>query len=155
MDIPVFSKIYSQKDCRLMVAGKPISMFMDGAPFRITFDGGEVEKTEGTDGPGLNRATGQGGTLSFTIRETSGDYSFLHGLWVAQGASGLTTIATFSSGAKVLYNLADCLISLPRELNTGDKKQGGVEFVIISRAIIPVDIGLIQGLSDSAKSSIG
>lgn len=154
MDVPFFSKIYSQKDCKLMVSGKIISGFMDGAPFRVTFDGGEVDKTEGTDGPGLNRATGQGGTLSFTIRETSGDYQFLHGLWVAQGATGLTTVATFSSGARVLFNMADCLVSLPRELSTGDKRQGGVEFIIVSRAIVPVDVGLLQGISDSAASSI-
>ena len=153
MAIPVFSKIYQQKDCSVNISGRKIGGFMDGSSILVRFDGGEVAKTEGTDGPGLNRATAQGGTLEFTIRENSGDYQFLYGLFIAQSASGLTTAATFSSGSKVLFTFMDAILSLPGEMNTGDKKAAGVKFTLISRAIIPVDVGLIQGLSDSAQST--
>jgi len=130
------SRIYGQKDALLIVNGRAISGFMDGAPFKIQFDGGEVAKTEGTDGPGMNIATPQGGTFHFTIRESSPDYDYLLGLYqLESNKTGVTVSASFISGGQMVFEMPRCLIGLPGELSTGDKKQGGTEFMIIGDSI--------------------
>ena len=132
-----FSRIYGQKNTRIIVNGRQITGFMDGAPVKVVFDGGEVDKTEGTDGPGLNVATEQGGTISFTLRETSNDYYYLLGLWQQEEEFiGYTVSLTFMSGSQIILNLPRALIAKPGEWNTGDKKQGGIEFKVIGDSIV-------------------
>lgn len=130
-------RLYSQKDTKLLIDGFRVEGYMDGAPIKVTFDGGEIEKTEGTDGPGLNMATPQGGTIAFTIREDSDFYNYAVGLYEAQLATGGIVIlnATLFSGSQLIMTLNDALITRPGELSTGDKKQGGVEFKIVGKAI--------------------
>jgi hypothetical protein len=130
------TRIYGQKDALLIINGRQIYGFMDGAPFKIQFDGGEVAKTEGTDGPGLNIATSQGGTFHFTVRESSPDYDFLLGIFALESdTTGVTVAATFVSGGQMVFDMPRCLLGLPGELSTGDKKQGGTEFMIIGDSI--------------------
>jgi hypothetical protein len=131
-----FTKVYSQKGAVLNVKGLPISGFMDGSSIKVTWDGGEVEKTEGTDGAGLNLATHQGATISFTLRETSSDNSVLRGIFEAQqyaGVFGDVTVVPCAliTGGGVAVAMANCLIGPPGELSTGDKKQGGIEWKVI------------------------
>lgn len=130
------TKIYAQKDHRLVVGGKALGGFMDGTPFTVEFVGGEVDITEGTDGPGINRATQQGGRLHFTLRETSDDCQYLYDLFQQQDFSESTTTAVLYSGSKILYSFSDGCISLPGDLTTGDKKQAGIEFVFVARVIL-------------------
>ena len=136
-----FSRVYSQKGTILNVKGLPISGFMDGASIKVTYDGGEVEKTEGTDGAGLNVATHQGATISFTLRETSTDNEVLRGIFEAQQyASVMQPVSiipcTLISGGGVVVAMTDCLISPPGELSTGDKKQGGIEWKVVGTSAI-------------------
>lgn len=130
------SRIYGQKNSRILINGKQITGFMDGATIKVSFDGGEVDKTEGTDGPGLNVATDQGGTISFTLRETTNDYQYLLRLWKQEEQNvGYTINCTFMSGSQIVLHMPRALISRPGELNTGDKKQGGIEFRVIGDSI--------------------
>ena len=130
------TRIYGQKDSRLIINGRPITGLMDGTPFKIQFDGGEVEKTEGTDGPGLNIATPQGGTITFTIRETSPDYDFLLSMFDLESEfTGSTVSALFMSGSRIVAEMPRALIGRPGEWSTGDKKQGGIEFKIVGDSI--------------------
>ena len=64
-------KVYNQKNMSLIVDGVQIQDFAEGTSFVYTFDGGEVLKTQGTDGASVNIATNQGATLQFTLWETS------------------------------------------------------------------------------------
>ena len=57
-------KVYNQKNMSLTIDGVNIQDFHEGATFVYTWDGGEVDKTQGTDGAGINIATNQGATLS-------------------------------------------------------------------------------------------
>ena len=43
-------KVYNQKNLSLIIDGVQIMDFAEGATFVYTFDGGEVQKTQGTDG---------------------------------------------------------------------------------------------------------
>ena len=56
-------KVYNQKNMSLTIDGVNIQDFHEGATFVYTWDGGEVDKTQGTDGAGINIATNQGATL--------------------------------------------------------------------------------------------
>jgi hypothetical protein len=137
----LFGKIYSQKGIVLVVKGLPVSGFMDGSSIKVTFDGGEVEKTEGTDGAGLNVATHQGATISFTLRETSPFNTVLRGIFEAQQfGSILRDVAVVPcaliTGGGVAVAMANCLISPPGELSTGDKKQGGIEWKVVGTSAI-------------------
>ena len=130
------SRIYGQKNSRIMINGRQITGFMDGSSIKVSFDGGEVDKTEGTDGPGLNVATDQGGTIGFTLRETTNDYQYLLQLWKLEEANVGTTInCTFMSGSQIVLSMPRALIAKPGELSTGDKKQGGIEFRVIGDSI--------------------
>lgn len=134
--IPIPSRIYGQKDTKVIINGVPIFNFMDGTSVRVTFDGGEVEKTEGTDGPGLNIATAQGGTVNFTIRESSINYNYLMGLFKLESAlTGVTVSCIVVSGSRIAHVMPRGLIGQPGELATGDKKQGGIEFKVIGDLI--------------------
>ena len=52
-------KVYNQKNMSLTIDGVNIQDFHEGATFVYTWDGGEVDKTQGTDGAGINIATNQ------------------------------------------------------------------------------------------------
>ena len=45
-------KVYNQKNMSLTIDGVNIQDFHEGATFVYTWDGGEVDKTQGTDGAG-------------------------------------------------------------------------------------------------------
>ena len=85
-------KVYNQKNMSLTIDGVNIQDFHEGATFVYTWDGGEVDKTQGTDGAGINIATNQGATLQFTLRETSRSIKFLSDLRLRQenGGAGVT-----------------------------------------------------------------
>lgn len=125
-------RTYNQKNTTLTVDGVTIQDFFEGATITFTYDGGEVEKTQGTDGASVNIATKQGATVQFTLRETSRSRAFLHALNLRQynGGSGVTVI--FRTGADVLEALVDAYIGNPGELSTGDKKQGGIQYTLTS-----------------------
>ena len=85
-------KVYNQKNMSLTIDGVNIQDFHEGATFVYTWDGGEVDKTQGTDGAGINIATNQGATLQFTLRETSRSIKFLSDLRLRQERSYLLAL---------------------------------------------------------------
>ena len=117
-------KVYNQKNMSLTIDGVNIQDFHEGATFVYTWDGGEVDKTQGTDGAGINIATNQGATLQFTLRETSRSIKFLSDLRLRQENGG--------AGADILLTMTEGYISRPGQLSTGDKKQGSMQFTITS-----------------------
>lgn len=125
-------RAYSQKNTTVTVDGVTIRGFMDGASIIVTHDGGEVDKTQGTDGPGINLATNQGMTIQFTLRENSPSRAFLKALRQRQenGGDGVTTVVR--TGVNVLHSMPFSFISQPGALNTGDKKMGGLQYTLMS-----------------------
>ena len=123
---------YNQKNVTVTVDGTTIQDFFEGASIIITLDGGEVDKTQGTDGAAINLATSQGATCKITLRETSRSRDFLTALRLRQenGGPGVTVI--LRTGADVLHQLTDAFISREGELSTGDKKMGGVQYIFMS-----------------------
>ena len=117
-------KVYNQKNMSLTIDGVNIQDFHEGAAFVYTWDGGEVDKTQGTDGAGINIATNQGATLQFTLRETSRSIKFLSDLRLRQENGG--------AGVDILLTMTEGYISRPGQLSTGDKKQGSMQFTITS-----------------------
>lgn len=124
--------VYNQKNQVLTIDGVTIQDFFEGATVVVTKDGGEVEKTQGTDGASVNIATHQGQTWKFTLRETSRSRQLLSDLNKRQynGGAGVTCI--LRTGADVLESMTDAYISREGELSTGDKKQGGIQYTITS-----------------------
>ena len=100
-------KVYNQKNMSLTIDGVNIQDFHEGATFVYTWDGGEVDKTQGTDGAGINIATNQGATLQFTLRETSRSIKFLSDLRLRQenGGAGVTVVAR--TGADILLTMTE------------------------------------------------
>lgn len=123
-------KIYNQNALTLTIDGQKIQDYMDGSPVIFTFDGGEVQKTQGTDGPSINLATNQGVTIQFTLRETSRSLAFCIGLRQRQEMGGPGVSVIGRTGADIIVSLIEGYISRPGQLTTGDKMQGGMQFTI-------------------------
>lgn len=125
-------RVYNQKNLSILVNGIPMQDFAEGTTVTYTEDGGEVQKTQGTDGAGINIATKQGATLTLTLRETSRSRGMLHSLNFAQyyGASGVTVVVR--TGADVLHTMTGAFVGPPGTLTTGDKVQAGMEYTLIS-----------------------
>ena len=137
--------IYNQKNLVLTIDGVTIQDFFEGASIVYTYDGGEVDKTQGTDGASINIASDQGATIKFTLRETSRSHQFLSDLRKRQynGGSGVTVV--LRTGADVLETMTDAYISRPGELSTGDKKQGSMQYTLMSAENESSNLGLNMG----------
>lgn len=120
--------IYNQKNTTLLLAGVPIQDFAEGTVITVTRDGGEVQKTQGTDGAGINIATRQGATVTFTLRETSRSRALVNSIALAQYNGGPGVPLIIRTGADVIHSLTEAYISQEGELTTGDKMQGGIQY---------------------------
>lgn len=125
-------RVYNQKNLVLTVDGTTIQDFFEGTSVVYTYDGGEVDKTQGTDGASINLATNQGATVKFTLRETSRSRNFLHSLRLRQENGGAGVTVVVRTGADVLETMTEAYIGRPGELSTGDKKQGGIQYTMMS-----------------------
>jgi len=137
---PTFA--YSQETTTLIVGGIPIVGFMDGSSITVTYDGGEVSKTEGTDGPAVNMATRQGGTITFTLQEVSPSHTALDAARNLMRFTRVGVPVVLSTGAGLVYTLTGAVLSNPGQLATGGKTQGGIQYTItgtdITRVTLPV-----------------
>ncbi|MDL2317124.1 hypothetical protein LJC59_08645 [Desulfovibrio sp. OttesenSCG-928-A18] len=143
--------IYNQKTTTLTIDGVTIQDFDEGGSISYTLDGGEVDKTQGTDGAGINIASNQGSTLKFTLRETSRSRQFLADLRKRQENGGAGVTVVLRTGADVLETMTDAFIGRAGELSTGDKKQGSIEYVMMSAHN---DSGNL-GLSEAGRGAAG
>ena len=125
-------RVYNQKNLTVTVDGVTIQDFFEGASVTYTPDGGEVDKTQGTDGAGINLATNQGATVAFTVRETSRSRPHLNAIRLRQENGGPGVTVVLRTGADVLHTLTDSYIGREGELSTGDKKQGGIQYTLMS-----------------------
>lgn len=125
-------RVYSQKEVTVTVNGVTLQDFADGTAVTMTLDGGEVDKTQGMDGPGINLATEQGATLKVSLRETSRSLKFMRDLYVTQKQSNEGCTVVVRTGAKVLYSMPEAFVSQQGELATGDKTQGAQEYTFMS-----------------------
>jgi hypothetical protein len=138
---------YNQQSTTLIVDGVVILDFFEGASIVFTVEGGEVEKTQGTDGPSINMATPQGARLRFHLRETSRSHAFLADLHRSQqnGGPGVTIVLT--TGAEMQRQLTDAYMTPPGELSTGDKKMGGMEYTFVSSDYTDGNLGNYDNLT--------
>ena len=125
-------RVYNQKNLTVTVDGVTIQDFFEGTTITYTYDGGEVDKTQGTDGAGINLATNQGATVKFTIRETSRSRAYLQAIRQRQENGGPGVMVVLRTGADVLHTMPESYIGREGELTTGDKKQGGIQFTLMS-----------------------
>lgn len=125
-------RVYNQKNLTLTVDGVTIQDFFEGTVVTYTYDGGEVDKTQGTDGAGINLATNQGATVAFTLRETSRSRGYLHAIRLRQENGGPGVVVVFRSGADVIHTLVEAYIGREGELSTGDKKMAGITYTLMS-----------------------
>jgi hypothetical protein len=130
------AKRYNQAAITAVVDGIPISGLHEGASCVIRPKGGEVVLTEGTDGPGANRATDQGGEIEITLRENSPAIAALEALRAVQAMSSLASVLVLFTGVQAIATLTDCLVSRPGELSTGDKKMAGRKFTFTGLTLI-------------------
>ena len=146
-------RVYNQKNLTITVDGTTIQDYFEGASVIYTYDGGEVDKTQGTDGASINLATNQGATVKFTLRETSRSRAFLNSIRLRQenGGAGVTVIVR--TGADVLETMTDAYIGRPAELSTGDKKQGGVQYTMMSAEDSSDNLSTSSGLGDLANGA--
>jgi hypothetical protein len=124
--------LYNQKNLVITINGYTITDYHENEAITLTYDGGEVSKTEGADGGSLNLATVQGCTISFTIRETSRSMQMLTGLFLAQYESGIGYTCVVRTGADILILMEEAFIGQAGDLSTGGKRQGGRTFVLTS-----------------------
>lgn len=147
-------RTYNQKNTTLTVDGVTIQDFHEGGSVSFTFDGGEVDKTQGTDGAGINLATNQGATIRFTLRETSRSRQFLNDLRKRQEGGGPGVTVILRTGADVLETMTDAYIGVPGALSTGDKKMGSIQYTMMSAENESGNIALNEGtLTDSAGNA--
>ena len=140
MIMPPNPRVYSQQTVSVIVAGLPMDGFMDGTSVTVSYKGGEVDVTEGTDGPGLNMASRQGGSIKFTLRENSRSFAYLNALRLMyEGLPVATGVAVVTTGTRDIITLGNFLINRPGDRVTGDKKMAGVEFELIGITLFEVD----------------
>ena len=108
--------LYNQASTSIIVDGNQIYDLFEGATITYTFDGGEVAKTQGTDGAGINIATNQGSTLQFTLKEISRSIGFLNNLRLRQENGGLGVTVVVRTGANILLTMTNAYISRPVSL---------------------------------------
>jgi len=125
-------KVYNQHLTTLVVNNVKIQDFYEGSTITFSWDGGEVGKTQGTDGASINLATLQGATLSFVLRESSRSRYYLQTLRDLQYAGGEGVTVTFLTGVDVQEVMTDAFISNPGTLSTGDKTMNGIAYVLTS-----------------------
>jgi hypothetical protein len=122
---------YNQKDHSVVVNGVAWEGYADGASIKLSYEGGEVELTHGTDGPGLNKATPQGGKLVVSLQQISPSNAHAQSLLRQQETDSTPINVTIYTGTRVVVALNNCLMSPPGELSTGDKKQGNREYTFV------------------------
>ena len=124
---------YNQSTVTAVFNGTPIQGLMEGASYTVEYLGGGVETTEGTDGPGLNQATPQGGKITITIQEGSPSNAMLleNRRRQLQDVNAADDSLVIYSGVQAVFTLGNCLLSTPGELTSGDKKMGGRQYTFI------------------------
>jgi hypothetical protein len=132
-------KRYNQAEVTVLVDGVPMRDMGDGEHIEVADEGGEVEKTFGTDGPGVNIATRQGGYIKFKLREDSSSQPFIQNVRAVQenalsGDSGV--VVQIISGTSVLHTLINSFCSVPGALTTGGGKMGASEFKFAGTQLI-------------------
>lgn len=123
---------YHQGLVHVLFDGIPLTDLGEGASVKVTVDGGEVEKTQGTDGAAVNVGTLQGATVKVIFKETSSAHAILMGQILAQQVGAPGGVLTIVGGTATLHSLANAYVSAPGELSTGDKKMGSQEYTFTS-----------------------
>lgn len=148
--------VYNQKALTITIDGVTMQDYFEGASVIITWDGGEVQKTQGTDGAGINLATNQGNTIQYTLRETSRSLSFVQGLRLSQENGGAGVTAIIRTGADILISMTDSYVSQFGQLSSGDKMQGGIQITLTSANTVTGNlIRDADGLTNMAIGAIG
>lgn len=140
-------KLYNQKNLVMTIDGYNIQDFHEGATCVFTYDGGEVDKTQGTDGASVNLATDQGATIRITLRESSRSLQFFNDLRARQYNGGTGVTVTFRTGTDIIHTMTDAYVGNPGELSTGDKKMGGITFVVTSAEFSTQNMAQLDGLN--------
>src|ERR1035441_6309951 len=118
-------RAYNQKSTTVLVNGVPLVGLADGDSVKVTAAGGEVERTEGTDGPGLNQATNQGGDIEVELREDSPSIGYLDNLRLMQETTSLPIPNVIvMTGVLAVETLSMVMLGRRGELSTGGKKMG-------------------------------
>jgi hypothetical protein len=143
-------KRYNQAEVTVLVDGIPLMDLAEGASVTVTFAGGEVARTEGTDGAGVNIATEQGGDVKIKLREDSKSLNYMRSVRMTQrnsvsGIGGVTV--QVRSGTSVFHTLFNAFVSLPGELSTGDKKMGSQEFSFVGTQMESDDLLISTALA--------
>lgn len=141
------SRLYNQKNLTITIDGITIQDFFEGAVVTYTYDGGEVDKTQGTDGAGINLATNQGATVAFILRETSRSRAYLQAIRLRQENGGPGVTVVVRTGADVLHVLTEAYIGREGELSSGDKKQGGIQYTLMSAEDDTSNLSVAAGIA--------
>ena len=132
-------KRYNQAEVTVIWDGIPLRGLADGDSVEVADEGGEVEKTHGTDGPGVNIATRQGGYVKVKLREDSVSQPIVQATRATQefslsGDAGITV--QIVGGTSVLHTLINAFVSVPGALSTGGPKMGSQEYKAVGTQLI-------------------
>lgn len=125
--------VYRQKVTSIIFNGLPLQGLMDGASVTIRPQGGQVQVTEGTDGPGVNIATKQGHILEVTLREDSPDHEYIMDINRNQANGGPGVPLALYMGTDRVFATGEAYIGAPGELATGDAKMGGHTYTFVTK----------------------
>lgn len=135
-------KTYNQANVTVLVNGIPLQGFSDGAPITVAFRGGEVDFTDGMDGPAINQATKQGGTIRVRLRESSPSLPLLSGFRLAQENGMPGVVVSIRSGVDAIWTLIDAYLSQPSEFSTGDKRMSAIEYTFAGIVLAPSNFSI-------------
>ncbi len=129
----MYDMIYRQQVTAVIFNGLPLQGLAEGASVRIKPLGGNVQVTEGTDGPGINIAAKQGHIIEVDIREDSGDHEYLMDVNRNQAEGGPGVPLALYMGTDRVFSCAEAYVGAPGDLSTGDKKMGKQTYTFITR----------------------
>lgn len=125
--------VYRQKITGVVFNNVPLQGMMDGASVRVRPVGGEVQPTEGTDGPGVNIATKQGHIIEVDLREDSPNHEYINDVNRNQAEGGPGVPIVLWMGTTRVFSAAETYVGAPGQLSTGDKKQGAHTYTFYTK----------------------
>jgi len=145
--------LYNQSLNAVVVDGVQISGFMEGDWMEIKPEGNAADRTKGGDGPSMNVAVAQGGTVTISLMPTSPALGALYALRQLQQAAPTLFSIVIQTGVQELIAAAGCAFGEMPQFTTGGPKMTARKF-LFECLQIPMDLSGVASLAAQVAAAI-
>ena len=120
--------LYSQNLHTLIIDGFPITGFADGDWLSVKIDGGGVTRTQGSQGPVLNRVAPQGGQITVNLLPTSRALGDVLGIREDVFSNHRLFNVALITGVEEIITASGCAFADMPQFQTGGPTMQGRQF---------------------------